>query len=568
MQNSDSHHHNDQNSNASDDELLRLSQELADSRRDLKNIVENAPFPIGVYYGREMKIVFANQSILDVWGKGNNVIGKLYSDVLPELSNQEVFKQLDGVFTTGVSFHARNQRIDLMVHGLLKLHYFNYSFTALRDDNGEVYGVMNTAADVSDIVLLKQEYEAMSEELVMTNEELAAANEELASSNEEMAATNEELVTTNEELNLSTIQKEVLYNELTQSRNDLLFAIDAADLGTFDLNPVTSRFVGNDLLKSWFGLQPEEEIELTKAMAAILESDRKRVEAAIHHSMEYRSGGNYDVEYTIVNPADGSSRVVRAKGKALFNEQKEPVRLSGTVQDITEQKKNEQRKNDFIGMVSHELKTPLTSLNAYIQLLEAKLKGHESFTSGALSQCRKQVSKMTTMINGFLNVSRLESSQIQIDKKPFDMADVMKEVAEEALTTITSHEIIFAPVEPTPVFADWDKIGQVVNNFISNAVKYSPNGSIINVACITTGQTVQVSVKDHGMGIKPGELDKLFDRYYRVENPNTKHISGFGIGLYLCKEIILRHDGKIFAESELGKGSVFYFTLPLRIDAA
>jgi PAS domain S-box-containing protein len=446
------------------------------------------------------------------------------------------------------------------------MHYFNYSFTALRNDSGEIYGVMNTAADVTDIVLLKQQYEALSEELVVTNEELAAANEELSSANEEMAATNEELITTNEELSRSTIQREALYNELAQSRNDLLFAIDAAGLATFDLDPVTNRLTGNDLLKLWFGLKPEDEIDFSKAADAIMESDRKSVEAAIRHSMEYHSGGNYDVEYTIINPIDGGSRMVRAKGKALFNDQKEPVRLSGTVQDITEQKKNEQRKNDFIGMVSHELKTPLTSLSAYIQLLETKLKGEESFTFGALSQCRKQVSKMTTMINGFLNVSRLESSQIQIDKRPFDMADLMKEVAEEALTTISSHEVIFAPVEPTPVFADWDKIGQVVNNFISNAVKYSPSGSIINVACITTGETVQVSVKDRGMGIKAGDLEKLFDRYYRVENPNTKHISGFGIGLYLCKEIMLRHNGKIFAESELGKGTVFYFTLPLRTD--
>jgi len=169
------------------------------------------------------------------------------------------------------------------------------------------------------------------------------------------------------------------------------------------------------------------------------------------------------------------------------------------------------------------------------------------------------------MINGFLNVSRLESGKLSINKQRFDMAELVKESEAEALPLYASHHVVFAPVEETFVEADRDKIGQVVNNLISNAVKYSKAGSTVNVACVTTNGRAVVSVKDEGFGIKKEEINRLFERYYRVENTNNSNIAGFGIGLYLSAEIIERHQGKIWAESELGKGSTFYFSLPIVI---
>ena len=115
----------------------------------------------------------------------------------------------------------------------------------------------------------------------------------------------------------------------------------------------------------------------------------------------------------------------------------------------------------------------------------------------------------------------------------------------------------------TFVIADRDKIGQVINNFISNAVKYSAGGSTIQVACVTVDCMAVVSVSDEGEGIKQEDQAKLFDRYYRIEGPHTKTVAGFGIGLYICAEIIQRHDGRIWVESEIGKGSTFYFSLPV-----
>ena len=305
-------------------------------------------------------------------------------------------------------------------------------------------------------------------------------------------------------------------------------------------------------------------LSLKLALDAIAEADQNTVLEAVNKSLTYASGGNYGIEYTIIDPVLNISRIVRAKGKTIFNQNQEPISLIGTLQDITEQKQDDQRKNDFIGMVSHELKTPLTSLNSYIQILHAKAKKDEdSFAAGALDKANKQVRKMITMINGFLNVSRLESGKIHIDKQRFDMAQLLKEAEEEFTIIIISHKVVFAPVAETFVNADRDKIGQVINNLISNAVKYSSPGTTIQVACVAINNMVNVSVKDEGMGIGKKDIKKLFERYYRAEDQHTHAIAGFGIGLYLCSEIIQRHEGIIGVDSEMGKGSRFYFGLPI-----
>jgi two-component system sensor histidine kinase VicK len=223
------------------------------------------------------------------------------------------------------------------------------------------------------------------------------------------------------------------------------------------------------------------------------------------------------------------------------------------------------RKNDFIGMVSHELKTPLTSLTAILQVLESKTKkSGDAFIPGALEKANQQVKKMTNMINGFLNISRLESGKIMIDKQPFTIGELIKEVIEETNLIGVGHIIDLQTCDKVVVNADRDKIGSVISNLLSNAIKYSPKGSHILLNCRRSENEVLFSVEDEGLGIRPEDREKVFDRFYRVESNYTRHISGFGIGLYLSAEIIRRHNGRIWVESENGKGSTFYFYLPLK----
>ena len=419
----------------------------------------------------------------------------------------------------------------------------------LFDKEGNLAYLVNTTTNITENVVNRKSVQNL-------NEELLAANNELREINEEMAVTNEELVQSqNDYLKL--------YDELTRSQADLIFTIQAAGMATWNMNPRTGSFTGNEVLKSWFGLASEEEIPLQKATDIISEKDRSKVVTAILEALQYEYGGKYDIEYTISNPLTGVPRMVAAKGQTQFNERKEAVRFSGILLDITEQKRDEQRKSDFIGMVSHEMKTPLTTLSTYLQMMQVKTKEQDHLMlCSMLEKSNRQVSRITDLINGFLNVSRLESGKIQIDLHRFDMAQLMKEIEEEIKSTVFGDRVIFQPVETTYVNADRDKIGQVITNFISNAVKYSPNYTMIRVACVTLAGSALISVKDEGSGIRDEDKTRIFERYYRVsESQNIA--SGFGIGLYLCYEIIQRHNGMIWVESEVGKGSTFFFKLPV-----
>jgi two-component system sensor histidine kinase VicK len=272
----------------------------------------------------------------------------------------------------------------------------------------------------------------------------------------------------------------------------------------------------------------------------------------------------FNIDDPVVGHHDKKQRWVKALGRLYPDSDGNLTHFSGLAMEITEQKLDELRKNDFIGMVSHELKTPLTSLSAIVQMLNNKAKRNEdTFTGGALDKAYTQVKKMTSMINGFLNISRLESGKILLEKQVFELGELINDIIEETLLTATGYTINFLPCDHVIIYADKDKMGSVISNLLSNALKYSQKGTSIEIKCEVIDQTAQVSVKDEGVGIKQQDIGKLFERYYRVQDDQMQTISGFGIGLYLSAEIIERHNGKIWVESEPGIGSTFYFSLPL-----
>lgn len=219
---------------------------------------------------------------------------------------------------------------------------------------------------------------------------------------------------------------------------------------------------------------------------------------------------------------------------------------------------------DFIAMASHELKTPLTSIKAYLQLLSRKLvPSNDSFINNALQIANLQVNRMTDLIHGFLDLSKLEPGKLKLNIQVFDLNKLIEEMIAESTLISPNHEISFKHGKDSTISADREKIGQVITNFLSNAIKYSNKGSKIIVSIGQEAGSVQVAVTDEGFGIKAKDQEKLFQRFYRVESSRMKNISGFGIGLYLASEIIQRHKGKIWVESAEDQGSTFYFSLPL-----
>jgi len=238
------------------------------------------------------------------------------------------------------------------------------------------------------------------------------------------------------------------------------------------------------------------------------------------------------------------------------------IGLSKIARDITEKKQEELRKNDFIAMVSHELKTPLTSIRSYIQVLLAKSKNEEdAFKTNALTRADAQAKKMTSMIHDFLSLARLEEGKIRITKAAFELHDLIEEIASDAQFLTSSHNIKLADCKGIRINADRDKIGQVLINLLSNAIKYSPKGGTITMGCTQTGDNLKIYVSDEGVGISTADQKRLFDKFYRVKDEKIRTISGFGIGLYLVAEILRYHDTEIKVESTADVGSTFYFMM-------
>lgn len=391
------------------------------------------------------------------------------------------------------------------------------------------------------------------EELQEVNEEMAAANEELAATNEELAATNEELAQTHQDL-VQYIRK------LSDSEEKLLQAIETGKMGTWSIDPNTRKISMSAFVRELLGLEMNGEVAMDEVLKTIDADYREIFSATLDDAFNHHSSS--DTEYLINNLRTGEEKWIRATGKVFLDEMGNLAEYSGMFMDITERKLDELRKNDFIGMVSHELKTPLTAINGFVQVLQRKSKiDDDQYAHNALEKTQIQIRKMTAMINGFLNVSRLESGKLMIDKTSFRLDQLLQETVDETFISPSTHEIIFAQSCEVSIYADRDKIGSVVSNLLSNAHKYSSNGSSIEINCEIKDHEVIVSVKDQGIGISSDDAKKLFDRYYRVQSNHT--ISGFGIGLYLSAEIIQRHNGKIWVESNEDVGSTFYFSLPL-----
>jgi len=537
------------------EEALRETRAQSDQqKRVYETVTSNTPDLMYVF-SLDYIFTYANRALLNMWGKTwDTAVGKgLRENGYEEWHALMHEREIDKVKATKQSIRGEVS----FPHATLGRRVYDYILTPVINERGEVEAVAGTTRDVTE----RKQWE---DSLATGAEQLQAINEEMAATNEELAASNEELISTNEELALVNHELIKAQHKIEEGQVAFRLAVNAANFGTWHIHSVTREFITDARLKELFGYYPEESLSIEQAIAQITEEYRSYVSAKLENAIY--NNGDYDVTYPAIGLHDNQLRWMRAIGNLKLDPSGAFSAFTGIVMDITEQKQDEIRKNDFIGMVSHELKTPLTSMKGYIQILLSKLKKQEDeFILGALQKANGQISKMTSMINGFLNISRLESGKIHIDHQIFDLAMLIRESEEESLATITSHTLIYEPVETTFVDADRDKIGQVIHNLISNAVKYSPQGSTIHIACVTVKGVAKITVKDHGMGIKPDDISKIFDRYYRVDGDHMFSISGFGIGLYLCAEIIHRHHGEVWAESEFGEGSTFGFSLPLSV---
>ncbi|MBK0378311.1 PAS domain-containing sensor histidine kinase [Mucilaginibacter segetis] len=863
-------------------------QEYLKNQNIFKTLIEQSPSPVGLYLGPKLVVSLVNKAILKVWDKDESVLGKTFREALPELEGQPFFNILDNVYRSGTPYDAYGERVDLMVQGRMQTFYFNFTYQPLKNDNGEVWGVLNTAADVTELVLTRQ--------------------------------------------------------KLKESEERMRFALESAELGTWDLDPVNGTIVWDDRCKQLYGFSKGDTISYEDVLMHIHPNDRERIDKAVNKALMPENGGFYYSEFRTVGAEDKIVRWLRCKGKAYFDENGECIRFAGTALNITneikdkdeqerllklidhssdfvslsdidgnvtyvnaagkellglvndnthrpnadylmpdelprlqkeinnqlfkngrwegdilyrhfktgeaipvkgtsmllydadnkphgrasiardmrreladkkalveseqllknitsaapaalwmsdengmityanqtwtdwtgqsfedilgvgwlksiipedrekagnkflhdlklrlpyevdfrmrrkdgdirwciatgnpqynnegefigyigactdvtektkidialqltnnelsdqirqfefvtdfmpvqlwtakttgeldyvnkrtieffdlpaeeivgekwmlnvhpddqapciaawtaalqsgelyqfefrlrdkvgdykwhlaralpyinegeiikwfgtntdidEQKKLERQKDDFLGIASHELKTPVTSIKAYAQVLGAMLsKEGEDKKADMVLKMDAQLNRLTNLIGDLLDVTKINSGKILFNKSWFNFNEAVKDTISDIQHTTNKHILVMDFKETGTIYSDKERIGQVITNLVTNAIKYSPHSNRIIISTELDNADVVVCVQDFGIGIPDDKKEKVFEQFYRVSGTKQHTFPGLGLGLYISSEIIRREGGKMWVNSIEGKGSTFCFSLPV-----
>jgi len=349
--------------------------------------------------------------------------------------------------------------------------------------------------------------------------------------------------------------------DLTISREYLKLLMDNIPQMTWTNLPDGKITFYNKRWYSYTGATPPTTGVYESFRAVIHPDDLKLTEEHYYGAM--RSGNVYEFENRY-RKADGTYRWHLNRGVPLMDENGEILFWVGSATDIEEQKQAMDKKDEFIGIASHELKTPLTSLKGYIQLMGVYKKEEVPHAiKQYIAKANTAVNKLQHLINDLLDVSKIQAGRLEYKMADINLAEMVNAGVESA-TQMYPDYIIEHNVDPNlPVYGNPERLEQVLNNLVSNAAKYSKPGSSITIEGRIEDGNVLVSVSDEGIGLSAEQRKKIFERFYRVED-KTFSASGLGMGLYISTEIINHHKGHINVNSELGKGSTFYFTLPLK----
>ena len=311
----------------------------------------------------------------------------------------------------------------------------------------------------------------------------------------------------------------------------------------------------------FLGLPVQERFDGEIWYQAILEEDREAASQTYIHAMQ--TATTLSMEFR-VKRTDGRVVWTYSLGQPQYDQQGNYTGFLGYTIDITTQKELQRQKDEFIGIASHELKTPVTSVKAYTQLLKEIAAGRgDTIETQMLTKMDGQITKLSNLITDLLDVTKIQAGKLQFNDAYFDFDKLADEVVEELQRTTPRHQLVGQFSNIGIVYGDEHRISQVITNLLSNAIKYSPNA---NKIIVTTGKgdsELKLSVQDFGIGIPKDHQEKVFEQFYRVSN-NKQHLyPGLGLGLYISAEIIRREGGEIGVESTEGEGSTFYFTLPL-----
>lgn len=266
----------------------------------------------------------------------------------------------------------------------------------------------------------------------------------------------------------------------------------------------------------------------------------------------------------LVQRPDGKMRHVLVFPRPQYDINGNIIGLINAVVDITDRKALERQKDDFMAIVAHELKTPITSIKGYTQVLAMQLSdlGNEEVNQ-VQQRLGVQINNLTNLIEKMLDAARIESGELQFKKEKFDLTLLINELVQDVQQSAKRHRLIVTPTPPLFAIGDKAYASQVIINLLSNAIKYSPNADQVIISIRQEAENSICSIQDFGFGISSDQKSTIFEKYYRVKTENVNRPPGVGLGLYLSAEIIRQMGGAIWVESEINQGSTFSFSLPV-----
>jgi len=289
-------------------------------------------------------------------------------------------------------------------------------------------------------------------------------------------------------------------------------------------------------------------------------------EQLVSFSRNAKDGEGKEIE--VLGSQEDTKKILRASNAVIENKNGQTVGMVSVLSDITKQKELERLKSGFVANVTHELRTPLISMDKSISLLLSKQAGLLSETQEQfLSIASRNLKRLTALINDLLDISKLESGKMAVNLKPASIEKIITEVVENFKDWAKTKSVRIKKEvdrEIPELNLDADRIIQVLNNLIGNAIKFTPEGGAVRVGARIEGENLKVNIKDTGIGIPKKDTANIFSKFYQSGERAPTDINGTGLGLSIVKEIIELHKGKVWVESEKGKGANFIFTLPVK----
>lgn len=502
--------------------ITMLNDRLQESQTDFRRLVAQAPVAILVLRGEDLIIDLVNAPMLDILDKDSSIAGRPLLAGMPELKGEPAVELLFEIFQTGKESDGSEVPVRMMRNGQMETRYFNFSYRPLRDGRG-IIGVMDLAVEVTDQVMARKRLEAILSEKTVLEQNLRGNQQRLQGI-------------------LDTMAEGVV---IADTDGKIIYA-----------NPMAQKIIGFNEELILDRSYNDAKWRTERIDGSLLPKADHPMYAALRTGLSV-----YDQEVGLV--IEGREKIyVSVNAAPLLDDENNVSSAIVTFTDVTNRRKILQEKDDFISVASHELKTPIASLKAALQLLDRMQTNiSPEMLTKLIAQSNKSLNKLTDLVESLLNSNRISQGRFPVHKIVFKIGDLVNECCQH-IRNAGDHIIKFEGDLQLEVDADPQLIDQVIVNLVNNAVKYAPASKEIIISVLPDGKAAKVSVTDFGPGIPPNKLPHIFDRYYRIDNGSAQ-FSGLGLGLYICAEIIYKHDGEVGVESKLGQGSTFWFTLPL-----